>query len=75
MVALGKEVIEAWISCFQLQPRTLRFMATSGTDSSNDSWIRYRFHGFVYRETWAMRHFRVKTRVERKQEINERQGL
>lgn len=45
MVALGKEVIEAWISCFQLQPRTLRFMATSGTDSSNDSWIRYCFHG------------------------------
>lgn len=41
MVALGKEVIEAWISCFQLQPRTLRFMATSGTDSSNDSWVRY----------------------------------
>lgn len=45
MVALGKEVIEAWISCFQLRPRTLRFMATSGTDSSNDSWMQYCFHG------------------------------
>lgn len=39
LVALGKEVIEAWISCFQLWPRTRGFMAASGTDSFNDSWI------------------------------------